>query len=527
MKNRNSTKNFKALISTERESLHPMNEKRSQQWVRIITFFSFLFLCGNSILANNLVIGGTTVVGDDLQFTIQWDNSWNSVTGPTNYDAVWVFVKRQVCGNTPTWDHALLNTSSASHSVTGGVLQVDAVSDGVGVFIRRSAPGNGNIASSTVTLDLQTAANSIDNFQVFGIEMVFIPTGNFQIGDFTSTYGFNGVTITAATQASGFANANAYLSNGSWGSFGALPPSYPQGYNAFYCMRYEISQEQYVKFLNSLTFTQQTGRINISPASAIGSWPMQSASPNNARNGIRIMTPGVFPTIPAIFGCDLNVNGTFNEAADGQNIACNWLSWPDLMTYLDWSGLRPMTEMEFEKVCRGPAPIIPGEFAWGSTTALQAISTSLTNSGQGSEVSTASGNGLCAYNASNQSTFGPLRCGFAAGAATNRFQSGASYYGVMEMSGNVAEQCVGGYNFSYGSFNGLNGNGAITAAGSANTANWPTAGGGQNGGVARGGYFGPMSSGIVEMRVSDRNWMTSNWNQSKNSAGGGRGVRNP
>jgi hypothetical protein len=95
----------------------------------------------------------------------------------------------------------------------------------------------------------------------------------------------------------------------------------------------------------------------------------------------------------------------------------------------------------------------------------------------------------------------------------------------MEMSGNVFEQCVGGYNFNYSSFNGLNGDGTITAAGLFNTANWPTAGGGQAGGIARGGFF--ASTAPNELRLSDRNWMTQNWNQVKNSAGGGRGVRIP
>jgi len=496
-----------------------------------ILFFLAFVISSNSIKANNLTISTPTVVAGNLQFTIQWDNSWNTAVGPTNYDAVWVFVKRQVCGGTQTWDHSLLSTVSGNHSVTGGVLQVDAVTDGVGVFIRRSAAGNGNIASSLVTLNLQTAANLVDNFQVFGVEMVYIPTGNFIIGDGVSNNTFNNattpLTITAATQAAGFATQALYSSNQASTGSPSLPPAYPQGYNAFYCMKYEVSQEQYVKYLNSLTFTQQNARTNISPASATGSWPIQGASPNNARNGIRIMTPGNAVTIPAIYGCDLNANGTFNEAADGQNVACGFLSWPDLMTYLDWSGLRPMTEMEYEKACRGSlVPFVANEYAWGSTFILQATSGALTNAGQGTEVSTAAGNGLCAYGAANINTFGPLRCGFAAGAATTRFQAGASYYGVMDMSGNVFEQCVGGFNFNYGTFNALNGDGTITAAGLFNTANWPTAGGGTAGGIMRGGSF---FSGTVnsDLRVSDRKNMINNNNQLKQPDVGGRGVRIP
>lgn len=493
----------------------------------LISLLCLLGLSAGSLWANNLVIGTPSATGGNLQFTIQWDNSWNTTIGPANYDAVWVFVKRQVCGGAQTWDHSLLSVNSGDHSVTGGILQVDAVSDGVGVFIRRSAAGNGNISSSTVTLALQTPTNSTDNFQVFGVEMVFIPTGSFTIGDGVSGYGFSVMSITAATQAAGFASQGNY-GNPSWGSTGtpSLPASYPQGFNAFYCMKYEISQEQYVKYLNSLTFMQQNARINFSPASATGTWAIASASPNNARNGIRIMTPGTALTLPAVFGCDLNGNGTFNEAADGQNIACGWLSWQDLMTYLDWSGLRPMTEMEFEKVCRGAGiPVVPGEYAWGTTSLTSAVSSALTNGGQGSEVSTASGAGLSAYAASNNTTFGPLRCGFAATAATSRTQAGSSYYGVMDMSGNIAEQCVGGYLFNYGTFNALNGDGSISSAGLFNTANWPVSGGGQFGGLLRGGYFSYPNGN--ELRTSDRSPMVWNGNQSKQPFVGGRGVRVP
>ena len=40
----------------------------------------------------------------------------------------------------------------------------------------------------------------------------------------------------------------------------------------------------------------------------------------------------------------------------------------NLCTYLDWAGLRPMTELEYEKICRGPSAPVAGEYAWGSTT---------------------------------------------------------------------------------------------------------------------------------------------------------------
>jgi formylglycine-generating enzyme required for sulfatase activity len=488
----------------------------------------FFLFAANIASANNLLISPPTVVGANLQFTISWDNSWNTNLQPSNWDGVWVFVKRQACSDN-LWTHALVSTVSGDHSVTGGVLQVDAVADGMGVFIRRSALGNGNIATSTVTLALQTAANAVDNFQVLGIEMVNIPQGNFFIGDNSNgvgqgsgsnAWGFRNVLITNAIQTAGIGNANNYKANGGLGSTTNLPATFPLGWNSFYSMKYEISQEQYVSFLNSLTFTQQLART-VNPASAVGSIAFANAT-NPSRNRIKIRTSGVSAITPAVYGCDLNNNGVFNEANDGQNIACNWLSWADLMAYLDWAALRPMTEFEYEKICRGSSPAsLIGEYAWNAITLTQAISSSLNNPGAASETSTVSGDGLCAFGGSSTAN-GPFRCGFAAGAATNKVQAGGAWWGVMEMSGNVWEQCVGGYNFNYSNFTNACGDGTLTAVGAANTANWPASGGGQAGGVGRGGGY---DAGAIYCTISDCGLLTYNGNQGRVQSIGGRGVR--
>lgn len=497
-----------------------------------LIYLVVLFLLGtgnNSLMANNLTIGTPTVVGSNLQFTISWDNSWNVSLNPGNYDAVWVFVKRQACIDN-LWTPSLLSTTSGDHSVTGGVLQVDAVADGMGIFIRRAALGSGNIATATVTIALQTAANNQDNFQVFGMEMVNIPQGDFLIGDNingvgqgsgSNAFGFKNVLITNAIQTAGIGQGNNYKSNGGWGSTTNLPGTFPLGWNSFYSMKYEISQEQYVSFLNTLTFTQQLSRTAVNPASGVGTIAFANAT-NPSRNRIKIKTSGVTATTPAVYGCDLNNNGVFDETDDGQNIACNWLAWSDLMAYLDWAALRPMTEFEFEKICRGAAPAsLNGEYAWNAVSLTQAISSSLNNPGDASETATASGNGLCVYGSSSTAN-GPLRCGFAAGAATNKAQAGGSWWGVMEMSGNVWEQCIGGYSFNYSTFTTACGDGSLTAAGAANTANWPPAGGGNFGGVLRGGGH---DSGANTCRISENGTMTYNGNQGRVQSIGGRGVR--
>lgn len=495
-----------------------------------IKFAFVLFLGLQNVKANNLSLGTPINASGNLQFTISWENSWRTSLGPSNWDAVWIFVKRQSCTDN-LWQHALLSTNALNHSVTGGVLEVEATSDGMGVFVRRSADGYGNIGVSTVTLDLQVDADNVDNFKVFGIEMVAVPQGEFYIGDLASTsYGFFNVyqntpkLITAAIQSAGIGVASNY-GGGSWGSTGALPSTFPLGYNSFYSMKYEISQELYCSFLNSLTFTQQVGHTAVSPASVTGSYALYTGSIQQSRNSIKIQTPGIANDQPAVFANDLNNNGVYNEASDGQFIACNFLSWADFIAVLDWAALRPMTEFEFEKSCRGSAiAVVAGEYAWGTTSILKAESGLLSNPGQNNEISTSSGSGLCAYGA-GATNKGPLRCGFAATSTTGRAESGGSYYGIMELSGNVSEQCVGGYSFDYSAFTTANGDGELNTSGAADVLGWPVLGGGYGGGgIARGGNW--YVSLTYYMKVSERATMTDNSNRTRNSQYGGRGVRN-
>ncbi len=67
-----------------------------------------------------------------------------------------------------------------------------------------------------------------------------------------------------------------------------------------------------------------------------------------------------------------NINSSFQ--AEVPDRACNRVLWHDGATYADWAGLRPMTELECEKACRGPVYPVTGEYAWGNTTFSRAES---------------------------------------------------------------------------------------------------------------------------------------------------------
>jgi formylglycine-generating enzyme required for sulfatase activity len=460
--------------------------------------------------ANNVTITGTSVVGSNITFNISWDNSWNANIAPANWDAVWVFVKYQDC-NTRLWAHAGLSTIAGDHS-TSSPLQVDPVADGKGVFIRRSALGGGNIATTSVTLKMTIPAGTY-NYKVFGIEMVNAPQGAFDLGDGVSGSTYNSISVTASSQSGGITAAVL------GGSSAALPATFPMGYNSFYCMKYEISQEQYVDFLNSLTYNQQKERTALDPISAAGTYPIFGSFAY--RNGIRIITPGNNSAIPAVYGCDATA-GVENNVDDGQNIAMNYLSWGDLTAYLDWAALRPMTELEFEKVCRGTAPRVAGEYVWGTTTinAFYSSNVIAASAYKPNESIATVLNGACVYGLNSSSTaYGPVRCGIFATGTSGRASAGAAYYGAMDMGGNLWERVVSTVNTTGTAFNGTLGDGTLSVTGDANQATWPSPITAVGSGYRGGDYV----NAAIYVQTSDRSSNTANATRGINH--GGRGVR--
>ena len=97
----------------------------------------------------------------------------------------------------------------------------------------------------------------------------------------------------------------------------------------------------------------------------------------------------------------------------------------DMLAYLDWSGLRPMSELEYEKACRTPSRVIPGEYAWNTTSAVSlggqgGLSTSTIGTENESPV-----NNNANVN-SEAPSFGPVRCGSFGTSNTNQEQSGGT-----------------------------------------------------------------------------------------------------
>ena len=483
--------------------------KSKNYFTRIASAVVLLFAINAS--ANNVQITGTSVSGNNITFKISWDNSWNASVAPNNWDAVWVFIKFQDC-NTRLWAHADLSSLAGDHTA-GSPLQADPVTDGKGVFLRRSAIGGGNITNVSVTLKMNIPAGTY-NYTVFGIEMVNVPQGAFDLGDGISTATYNSIAINATAQSGGLTSG--VLGGGS----AAVPATFPMGYNAFYAMKYEISQQQYVEFLNALTYDQQAAHTFNDPIGVAGTYAMFTGF--QYRNGIRISVPGNNGAIPAVFVCDATP-GVEDNTDDGQATACSGLSYSDVAAYLDWAALRPMTEMEFEKLARGAAPRVANEYVWGTTNILQVtnLATGLINDLLPNETYSPATNGACAVGIQTSSpAYGPLKVGVFATGTSGRASAGAGYYGCMELGGNVSERVVITNNTSGTAFNGTLGDGTISALGLANQATWPSPISAIGIGFRGGDYFNVAD----RVRTSDRANVNS-VDAGRSFYFGGRGVR--
>lgn len=475
-------------------------------------------LLSTTLFANNLQLTNLQLSSPThLTLTISWENSWSldAATAPGNHDAIWLFVKQQDLNG--QWQHLVLATDSTLHA-GGAMLSVRPSNDGVGIMIRRQSIGLGDIPPTQITLSLQSPlAGTTATIRVFGIEMVEVSTGSYFLGDGSSYHHLrdsisgNPVLIDSEEAMTGIAAGDTAI------VAGRIPDDYPKGFQAFYQMKYEISQEQYAGFLNCLTFAQQDARTESSPGSAVGTMALGTFAP--FRNGIVIFDPGIPNQSSAQYGVDNSANGIADEANDGQTRACNFLNWLDVMAYLDWAGLRPMTELEYEKSCRGPEVPVAGEFAWGTNQVIDANTILLDGTVQEtvSEQATATA-GLASHGYFGPS--GPLRCGFGGRDSSDRLQLGAGYFGAAELSGNLWEPCVTLDAIGL-TFTGTHGNGELATDGDADVPHWPvTAGGILRGGAHNSGIF----ANFRDLAVSDRFYHDLHPAQRRNTTGG-RGVR--
>ncbi|KPK49223.1 MAG: hypothetical protein AMK72_05075 [Planctomycetes bacterium SM23_25] len=458
-----------------------------------------------------------------LQFDLAWDHSWRAEwdvienrhggTGTLeleNWDVAWVFVKFRKPGD-DGFSHATLSTNEADHRAPGGAVLDVGLSDdgkrGLGVFIYRNAPGHGpnswrnvrlrwlhppSLGSSTTTgaadgvpelgkvfvksalsgtrdetkadLDVKRLSGAggdtsdlIPNrtgpapkdaveVRVFALHMVYVPQCAFWLGD-GSTDHVNGQFSAGDTvepfrmrsedtlTIGGTSRENLGNRDGlgirrpedfSSAVTQTLSARFPKGFGAFYCMKHELTQGQYVAFLNTLPARRQD-------EFSLAGIPLKRCG--ISRNAAKFETDKPF-------------------------LPCAHIGWTDAAAYAAWAGLRPMTELEFEKASRGPLKPAPNEFAWGTTGVVGGINKPtaryqpvdryvLKNAGRTDETVVWRGkcgpdatHGNAIWDGSARPIGGPVRAGIFATPNSGRVAAGASYWGIAELSGSLAESVV-------------------------------------------------------------------------------------
>ncbi|MFN5063084.1 MAG: LamG-like jellyroll fold domain-containing protein, partial [Pseudomonadota bacterium] len=389
----------------------------------------------------------------------------------------------------------------------------------VGAFIYRTNDGTGAFNAYLTKLrwnyaDIGAASTDTIEIRLFGIEMVYVPQGAFYAGDGWSTaanrltqgssdtdpwYITSENTIAVSNVAS---NGYYYISAGAGagefatGAAFSIPLAFPKGFGGFYIMKGEISQGQWVAFFNTLTATQKTA-LDITSATGKNTQSILS------RN-----------TVSWTGGDATNVDQ--GGGATHASVAMNYLNLDDVLAYLDWAGLRPMSELEYEKAVRGPLAPVALEYAWGDTTTVAA--TSITDSGLNTERAQSGSNVAC-----GTILDGPVRVGsFAKGVAT-RQESGAGYYGAMDLSGNVYERAINiSRNVSLAFKGYAHGDGLISSAGVTDESGWPATR--DSVGYRGGSWTDSCSTTLGALRASNR-VHSGNRTTTRDRSYGGRGVR--
>lgn len=508
-------------------------------------FFSALI--SSPAFANNLTISNLNIKSLNpstntivLRFDVSWENSWRT---KINHDAVWLTARLHNPTVSPT-DKKLCQLSASGSNPTGTStgsnisLEVYVPADKLGAFIRPAAYGNTSSVSSTgVEVSVKYDSCGFDDSDsvvatMMGIEMVYVPEGSFYAGDhaasvasFVQGSSDNDPWLIASESSisvsNPVSNGYRYVSSGqgdenATGSSFTIPLVFPKGFAGFYAMKYEITEGQWVEFLNSLPSQSARANRDLTNASHKNSDAVQY------RNTI------------SCSGSPL-ICSTSRPAR-----SVSYLSWMDLAAFLDWAALRPMTELEYEKAARGPILPVAGEFAWG-TTAATAASTISGSSEDGSEtITTSDANAhfnsatLSGGDSANGAEYqqGPLRVGVFAGMSTSREESGATYYGVMDLSGNVSERTVTVGNSTGRSFAGTHGDGVLSTdsgyEGNADESDWPgmdvIVTRGVTGGLGSGFKGGSWNAVSDRLRISDRQNAATTDVGIYNTAGG-RGVR--
>jgi len=488
---------------------------------------------------SKLIISNIEIIPEEnfatIKFDLNWNNAWKN---QINCDGIWVFAKYKTGG---IYKHIFFADSSNSdfnyadqmpmgfskgNSINKIGIWVPKEKQGAFVFL---TSGNGDVVVKGIEFQWNfkdAGLKSAENVEVkvFGVEMVYIPQDTHYVGDplggqlnekgerkapLNCLYVFpkNGAYLVDSEDEiivnakEGFLYCNQDNERSRDDVPFAIPKNYPKGHKSFWYMKYGLNSRQYVDFLNCLTRKQQQAHVR------------SDIMQDNIQN-YHVMTNSEEEKYRQSIVCALRNHGTtgpleFYTYAPAR--ACNAIAWADTAAYASWSGLRPVTEFEFEKACRGPKEAVAWECAWGSNEIGRADTFDGAD-GSGDEikipktglVNACYGQGIAPFEAAagkveadNPGFEGPVSCGLYEKTKhegiPQRINDGAGYYGNLELSGNCWEPVV-----SFGSPEGRkfipeHGKGELDENGFSTIKTWPDKTG-KGTGVRGGVYRSPNAS---------------------------------
>ncbi len=461
-----------------------------------------------------------------VQCTVSWDNSWKN---EVNCDGVWLFAKFQAPDG--GWKHVNLKDASdtlfdqADHTPSmfskgdSSDLGMWVPAEKTGVFLFR-VKGSGTVVSRNVSLiwdyvkDGLTADQVMKGkIKVMGFEMVYVTQGKFYVGDPKGpdgpdntlyTYPNNGPYLIKSEEpvlvdkVEGALYCDQDNPRSREDTPFTIPKAFPKGFDPFWIMKYELTSQQFCDFLNTLTRKQQQSMVesDIGGDEIKNYYVKTNSEEEHIRNAIVVAKKGNGTGVPVRFY-------TYAPAR-----AVNFMSWANIAAIGDWAGLRPITELEFEKACRGPVESIVNELAWGvdmDSPHVGRVQTFDGADGSGYEkkvpqngvlANACFGGGIAPFDVGKKTV--PDNPGFEGPVSgevfensrvegvSTRINDGASFYGVRNLSGNVWERCVTIGHQLGRVYDGKRGDGALSDDGFCNVENWPGkdgAGAGNRGGV--------------------------------------------
>jgi len=382
-------------------------------------FFNGYCSTNNANMTNFMLVQNVTTTGNNslnntiqIQFDLSWGYSWRD---NINWDAAWVFAKYK--GSDGLWRHAKLNDSGF---IINPLKTIEFTNDKLGAFIYNTYNGQGTSEAPGTQiqwnygLDGLTSVTGLE-VRVFAVEMVYVPQGDFNVAK-----RFNGGNSFTAP-GDNFPVVNTRLT-----------PSLT--YNDGTAATIRIKGDVGVDSNNDGTIDRPDYPTGYRPFYCY----KYELTEQQYADFLNCLTPSQ-RTMIGVAGLGITLsNGEYFSSTP--NRACGNMTAHRMLAYADWSGMRPMTILEMNKASYGP--LQPAQ----NQSNYYAAGTS--NPGYSNNI---------------------LDAGSFDSPTSTRSQSGSSYYGIDDLTGNAREHVV---RLNFLNFNSANGDGVLDASGNANVNGW-------------------------------------------------------